>query len=74
MGLMAVPNVMANKENAVGQDAFEGDLSTPEGIEEMMKKFKEKYKIVFEKQPEIKTVLHGICIEMLEHGYIEMDV
>ena len=72
MAMMIVPSVLVKKEDAFGQEVMSGDLSDPKVVEEMMRKAQESQKVGFKKEPQVKVVIAGNFLEMIERGIFKV--
>ena len=70
--MLIVPTVLVKKEDALGQDVMAGDLTDPEVAEEMMRKATEKQKVAFRNEPQIKVVIAGNFLDMIERGIFKV--
>ena len=74
MALWVLPIVLATRKDAIGQDDYSGDMTDPKVIEEMMEKFREVAKQMFDNQPQSKKVIQGLFLEMIDYGIFKIDV
>ena len=74
MALWVLPTVLAKKEDAIGQEDYEGDFTDPKVMEAMMEKFREIAKSMFHNQPQTKKVLQGLFLEMVDYGILKVEV
>ena len=73
MSLMALPMILCNKDDAIGDDFLE--VKNPDDPEEM-KKFQENWKRqmsrAFRNEPQIKIVMGGNFLELVDDGVFKL--
>ena len=69
MSLNILPSVLAKKEDALAQDDIDfADIE--KGFADAM----EKLKIVYRNTPQVKVMIGGNFLDMVERGIIKMDL
>ena len=66
--MIALPMVLAKKEDAVGQEVFSGDPSDPDRVEEMSLDARKKMEQAIRNEPQIKVMLGGTFLDMMKRG------
>ena len=72
MALLLLPSLMAEKDDGLGQEAFETDLTDPKGVEAMMQNVREHNKKMFMSQPRIKAAMNGLFLDMADYGFLKL--
>ena len=72
MSLNVLPGLLAKKEDAVGQEVMNFDFTDPKEVERVFKMMSEKMKIIYKNTPQVKTMIVGNFLDMIERGVIKM--
>jgi hypothetical protein len=71
--MQMLPMILCKKEDAVGQNDLDlTNITTKEGAEKLAKDGKEMFEKMMKNEPQIKMVLGGSILEMIEKGVIEL--
>ncbi len=68
IGCLALPMVLAKKEDLVGQDIFAGDMADAEVAESLVQGNKAKMAKAIRNEPQIKIMLGGTFLDMIKRG------
>ena len=74
MALWVLPNVLSKQEDVFGQEDMKGDISDPKVLEAIMVEFRKKARIMFDNQPQIKKVIQGTLLDMVDRGLLELSI
>ena len=67
-----MPNMLANKEDAMSQDLMKFDFSDPNEVAKMMELAREKLRIMYANTPQILIMIGGNFLDMVERGFFKM--
>ncbi len=71
--LQILPAVICKREDAMGSEDFNmGEAKTEEEMEELMKKADDIYKKMYDNEPQIKIVISGSFLELVDKGVVPM--
>ena len=68
-----MPNMLAKKEDAMSQDLMKFDFSDPNEVAKMMELARESLKKMYANTPQIKIMVGGNFLEMVERGYFKLE-
>ena len=71
MSLWILPVIISRPEDTIGQDEIKMDPSDPASVAEAVKRGRERMEKAMDNEPQIKRVMGGNFLEMVERGFFD---
>ena len=71
MSLWILPVIISRPEDTIGQDEIKMDPSDPASVAEAVKRGRERMEKAIDNEPQIKRVMGGNFLEMVERGFFD---
>ncbi len=70
--MLALPAVLAKKEDTISQETLSGDLTDPSRIKEVLNDAQKRAEQAAKNEPQIKVMLGGAFLDMIKRGIFEL--
>ncbi len=69
--MIALPTILAKKGDALGQEAFSGDMTDTDNMEDMLDNLRKANELAIKNEPQIKVMLGGAFRDMIKKGIFD---
>ena len=73
VAMMALPAVLARKEDAITPEDMMGDWNDPKDTARMVKNVELKIRTAYQNEPNMRSRLLGNFLDLVEKGFFKLD-